>query len=246
MTPPPVHAILWDFDNTLVDSRARNRSATRTVIAELTGRDPDRFPALRTQAAYDRAIHRTQNWQDLYRLEFGLDDERIRRAGRLWADAHRRDPTQAAWFRGIAGVVRALAGWPQAIFSLNTRDTIRAALEREGLDDAFELVVGCEEVRYDRQKPNPDGLLDCLQMLTGLVAGTAFYVGDHPIDAECAANANRALEGRGHAMRVVSVGACYGTVTGSETWRVEPHHRALTPSEILRIVHSTTDSRTHP
>lgn len=246
MTLSPVHAVLWDFDNTLVDTRARNRSVTRTIVADLSGRDPDEFPALRTQDAYDRAIHRTQNWQDLYRIEFGLEDDLIRRAGRMWTEVHRRDGTRTAWFEGIARVVRALARWPQAILSLNTRQTILSALEAEGLEDAFELVVGCEEVRYDRQKPKPDGLLDCLEALTRMVAGTVFYIGDHPIDAECAANANRALEGRGHAIRVVSIGASYGSAAGSGDWRVEPVHRAGTPLEILDIVHSTADFRTAP
>lgn len=246
MTTPPVQAVLWDFDNTLVDTRARNRAATRTIIARLTGRDPDEYAALRTQDAYDRAIHHTQNWQELYRVEFGLEDGLIRHAGRLWTEVHRRDRTRAAWFEGIARVVRELARWPQAILSLNTRETILAALEAERLDDAFERVVGCEEVPYDRQKPDPHGLLDCLETLTGMAPGTVYYIGDHPIDAECAANANRALESRGHALRVVSIGASYGTVTASEAWWVEPGHRAGTPEEILWIVRSTADSRTHP
>lgn len=246
MTRPPVHAVLWDFDNTLVDTRARNRSATRTIMAELTGSDPDEFPALRTQEAYDRAIHHTQNWQDLYRVELGLDGDLIRRAGRMWSEVHRRDPTRTAWFRGIPDVVRALARWPQAIVSLNTRDTIVAHLEAERLEDAFQRVVGCEEVPYERQKPSPEGLLDCLEGLTSMTGGTVFYIGDHSIDAECAANANRVLERRGHVVRVVSIGACYGTVAGSEDWRVEPRHRAETPDEILRIVRSTAEPRSLP
>jgi len=244
MTRSPVHAVLWDFDNTLVDTRARNRSVTRTILARLTGRDPDDFAVLRTQRAYDRAIHRTQNWQDLYRVEFGLEDDLIRQAGRWWTDVQLGDRTRTSWFDGIAPVVRTLARWPQAIVSLNTRENIVAALEAEGLETAFELVVGCEQVGYHRQKPMPDGLLECVERMTGMAAGTVFYIGDHPIDAECAANANATLEARGHAVRVVSIGASYQAGASWDGWRVEPAHRVRTPAEILDIVHSTADSPT--
>ncbi len=246
MPPAPVRAVLWDFDNTLVDTRARNRSVTRTILAELTGRDPDEFPTLRTQDAYDRAIHRTQDWQELYRREFHLGPELIRRAGRMWTEAQLGDRTRTSWFEDIRRVVRALDRWPQAIVSLNTRANIVSALEEAGVGTAFDLVLGCEEVEHERQKPRPDGLLRCVETLIGRVRGSVFYVGDHPIDAECAANANAALEAEGHPVRVVAIGASYGGVAASEPWPVEPPYRAGAPAEILDIVASAADSRPRP
>ncbi len=235
MTRLPVRAIVWDFDNTLADTRARNRSVTRRIVAELTGRDPDEFAALRDQAAYDRATQETQDWQALYRIHFALDADRIRRAGRLWTACQRTDPTPIRWFDGVTAAVEALSAWPQAIVSMNTRDHIRLALAEAGLGRAFEVVVGCEEVRARRQKPDPDGLLQCLQRITPLDRGTAFYVGDHPIDVECAENANRVLRDREAAFEVVSIGAQYGSPV-EPAWPIEPRHRATSPEDVVRIV----------
>ena len=235
MITPPLIAVLWDFDNTLVDTRARNRSVTRRIIRHVTGRDPDEYAPLRSQTAYDLAIHRTQNWQDLYRLHFELAAGDIVAAGRLWTDFQRDDPTPIRWFDGVADVVRRLRGRPQGIVSMNTRDNIRSALREERLEDAFEMVVGCEEVASHRQKPDPEGLLSCLERLTGLRGGTAIFVGDHPVDAECAANANAALERRGAATRVVSVAAAYGTAAAHDAWPVEPEVRVERPTDILHV-----------
>ena len=241
MGRPPVHAIVWDFDNTLVDTSARNRSVTRRIVAALTGRDPDEFPALLTQGAYDRALHRTQNWQKLYELHLGLGHSAIREAGRLWTRYQLTDDTPTRWFTGIPDVVRKLGGWPQGIVSMNTRTNIEAALARRRLRDAFALVVGCEEVGYERQKPDPEGLLHCLAALTDGGAGTVFYIGDHPVDAECAHNANRTLERQGRAVRVVSIGVAYGTRSGDEIWPVEPMHRVHSPAEIQPIIEAVAN-----
>jgi len=238
MIRPPLHAIVWDFDNTLVDTRDRNRSVTRRILRTVTGRDPDEFHPLRSQEAYDLAIHRNQNWQDLYRLEFGLGPDLIRAAGRLWTDYQLEDTTPTCWFEEIADVVLAFADRPQAIVSMNTRLNIEAALRAVGLETIFDLIIGCGEVGFQRQKPEPDGLLHCLERLTELGGGTVLYVGDHPVDSECAANANAELERRQVELRVVSVGASYGSAGPHDGWPVEPDFRARTPSEVLEIAAS--------
>lgn len=235
MIDTPLRAIVWDFDNTLVDTRARNLSVTRRIIRDITDREPDEFPVLRSQRDYDIAIHGLQNWQEFYRVHFELTADLTRAAGRLWTPYQFEDETPTVWFEGIAAVVRALAPLPQAIVSMNTRDNIEAALASERLRSAFELVVGCGEVGYERQKPWPDGLLHCLETLTGLEPGTALYVGDHPVDAQCAANANRELEGRDRDLRVVAVGASYGTAGPTVGWPVEPRFRAEEPGDVLEI-----------
>lgn len=243
MTSGPVRAILWDFDNTLVDTWAKNRAVTRRIVEDVTGRDADGFPALRSLEAYGEALHRTQNWEELYRQEFGLDRAQIDTAGALWTQYQLADSTPTPLFDGIPDVVRALRPLPQAIVSLNTRATIREILRGAGLHDAFELIVGCEEVGYRRQKPAPDGVLLCIERMAlaaqpdGLApAGRVLYVGDHPMDAECAANANAALARRRASLEIVAVGAAYGSAVGVATWPVEPAHRVARPGEILDLV----------
>ncbi|MCG8470116.1 MAG: HAD family hydrolase [Gemmatimonadetes bacterium] len=228
-------AVIWDFDNTLVDTRARNRSVTRRIIETVTDRAADEFHVLSEQRLYDSAIYRWQNWQDLYRVEFELSQDQIRAAGRLWTGYQAEDSTPTRWFEGIAEVVRRLADWPQAIVSMNTSDNIRAALGHADLGDHFRLVVGCDDVAYERQKPDADGLLHCLDTLTEDEEGTVLYVGDHPVDAQCAANANRELDRRGAALRVVAIGAAYGADAPLDGWPVAPDFQAHAPDDVLAI-----------
>jgi phosphoglycolate phosphatase-like HAD superfamily hydrolase len=236
MSAPPIRAVVWDFDNTLVDTRAKNLSVTRRIIEEVTETSADEFPALRSLDAYDAVIHHTQNWQTLYRVEFGLERELVQEAGGLWTGYQRTDPTPTPWFSGIVEVVRSLGHLPQAIVSMNTRDNIRHGLRTAGLTDEFAMVIGCEEVHYNRQKPEPDGLLHCMEAFGVLDSATVVYVGDHPVDAECAARANSVLSDRGSTARVLAIGALYGTAVPDGPWPVKPDYEAATPHEVLEIV----------
>ena len=71
--------------------------------------------------------------------------------------------------------------------------------------------------------------------------GVLLYVGDHEVDAECAANANVELERRGMPFCVLSVGADYGRSEGS-AWSLEPDYRAGSPGEIVRLVERLAES----
>jgi len=86
---------------------------------------------------------------------------------------------------------------PHGIVSQNARDVITATLGPLGLGERFGKVVGYQEVGPGRQKPASDGLLACLEALTDLAPGTAFYIGDHPTDTQCVAESRRELAARG-------------------------------------------------
>ncbi|MDH3734337.1 MAG: HAD-IA family hydrolase [Gemmatimonadota bacterium] len=236
MTRPPVRAIIWDFDNTLVDTGARNLSVTRRIIRHVTGREPDDFAPLRDQAAYDQTLHETQDWRELYSIHFGMVEHQIVAAGRLWTRFQRTDATPTTWFPRVTDAVGQLRRFPHGIVSLNTRANIESTLERDGLSSAFTSVVGCGDVPRDRQKPDPEGLMRCVLALVGEVTATVIYVGDHPIDAECAAKANDRYAATGRGVKVVSVAAFYGTKASEECWPVEPRFRASCPLDVVRIV----------
>jgi phosphoglycolate phosphatase-like HAD superfamily hydrolase len=242
MSTGPVRAVVWDFDNTLVDTRAKNLSVTRRIIESVTDRSPDEFAPLRSLAAYDEVIHHTQNWQTLYTVEFGLEPEQVEEAGGLWTRYQLTDPTPTRWFTGVVSVVRALEHLPQAIVSMNTRGNIREGLQAADLIGAFELVIGCEEVQYNRQKPAPDGLLHCMEEFDAVDAATVIYVGDHPVDAECAANANAVLSERGATARVLAIGAMYGTAVPDGPWPIAPDYVADTPHDVLKVIGSLAET----
>ena len=77
-------------------------------------------------------------------------------------------------------------GVKTAIVSTKRGDTIQLILERLGLADAVELVVGSADVK--RPKPDPEGLLFVLDRL-GVRPGDALFCGDTILDAGAAQNA---------------------------------------------------------
>lgn len=235
-----LRAIIWDFDLTLADTRRRNLRVTRRILREISGRDPAAYRVLASVDLYDRTVRRYRNWQELYLQEFRVPEAELPRAGRLWTEYHLEDDEPPAIFAGVEGALRELAGLPQAIVSLNSRRTIERALARAGIDGYFDLVVGFEEVRFRAQKPAPDGLLHCLERLTGLAPGRAFYVGDHETDIECAARANQELGRKGIEVEIVAVAAAYGAPDMSR-WARQPDHAARTPQEVAVLARAYRD-----
>lgn len=234
--PAPLTAVIWDYDGTLVDTREKNYRVARRIVSRMSGSPPDRFPILRSLRAYERALRRTANWRELYRQDFGFSEEETDRAGALWSDYQREDDTPAELFDGIPAVLAALDGLPQGIVSQNARSTIARVLERQQVARYFRYIVGYEEVDVRRQKPEPDGLLTCLEELTGLTPGWVLYVGDHDTDVRCAERANRALKAAGRAVQVKTVGVHYGPPGAASTWTLAPDFAAQRPDDIWRIV----------
>jgi HAD superfamily hydrolase (TIGR01549 family) len=227
--------VAWDFDGTLVDSHRKNLSVNLAIVRELTGRDGAEFPALVSLEAYEAAIARATNWRDFYAREFDLRDEEVDRAGARWPELQAADPTPLAPFPGIAEALDALGHLPHAIVSQNDSAVIHAALAAARLSDRFRLVIGHGEVGAAGQKPAPDGLLRCLDLIDGTGPSTLYYVGDHEIDALCVRNARAALAVTGREVEVVGIAAHYGT-SAVDGWSFAPDHAARSPAEVAAIV----------
>ena len=232
-------AVVWDFDGTLVDSHVKNWAVTRAIVERITQRPAGAFEALASLAGYRAALTRTQNWREFYAQAFGLSEADIDRAGGLWAPYQLRDSTPTPLIAGIPGVLQSLRHLPQGIVSQNARQAIAAVLDSHGLGGHFQAVIGFEEVDLRRQKPAPEGLLRCVEILTAMRPGHVFYIGDHETDAVCAARANAVLAGGTTGVRVVSIAARYGAEP-TAPWAVEPDHTVRGPHEIVAIVTSYT------
>lgn len=228
-------AIIWDYDGTLVDSRHRNLSVNRSIIGSLTGRPWRSFRSLHSISDYDAAVARCTNWRDFYQREFGLREDLLESAGRMWTRCQLTNATPVEPFAGVPETLDALAHLPHGIVSQNSREIITATLEPLGLRDRFQAVLGYEEVAPGRQKPAPDGLLDCLDLLTRDGHGAAFYVGDHPTDAQCVVQARREIELRGQGIEVWSIAVLYGGESPAG-WPEPPDYVARSPEEIVTIV----------
>jgi phosphoglycolate phosphatase-like HAD superfamily hydrolase len=231
----PACAIIWDYDGTLVDSRHRNLSVNRSIIEGLTGRPWRDFTALHSIEDYDAAVARCTNWRDFYRSEFGLREDMLETAGRMWTRGQLTDETPVEPFAGVPETLEALGHLPHGIVSQNSRQIIEATLGPLGLRDRFEHVLGFEQVAPGRQKPAPDGLLDCLARMTRSGPGAAFYVGDHPTDAMCVAQARQEMATRDLDMSVRSIAVLYGGES-TDGWPEPPDFLARTPQDIVAIV----------
>jgi len=227
-------AIIWDYDGTLVDSRHRHLGVNRRILERLSGRTWTEFPALASIEAYDAAVARCTNWRDFYEHEFGLREGDLAAAGRLWTEGQRTDPTPVLPFEGVPEAVEALGHLPQGIVSQNAREIIGSTLGRLGLAHRFHPVVGYAEVPLGRQKPAPDGLLQCLEEIGAEEPGTVFYVGDHPTDAMCVARAREELRERGRGLEIWSIAVLYGGESTDE-WPVPPDFTARRPEDVVEI-----------
>ena len=200
----------------------------------MTGEPFGRFPMLETLESYRAAVGRAENWRSMYRQELGFEDAEIDRAGSLWGPYQLADDTPVAMFDGIAELVGTLGHVPHGVVSQSSLAYITEVLTVARLGSYFRHIVGFEEVPAARQKPAPDGLLACLESLTGLQRGRVFYVGDHETDIRCAFAAQAELDRRGVAVEVVAVGAEFG---GYRTeWSLVPHHAVRSPGELLQLI----------
>ncbi len=91
-----------------------------------------------------------------------------------------------------------------------------------------------------KQKPEPDGLLLCLEKLTGLASGHVFYIGDHETDVQCAAKANNLLRKKGVNLWVLTIAAFYGSDHDDSGWKTKPDYKANQTQDIVEIIQPYT------
>ena len=228
-------AILWDYDGTLADTTEKNMAVTRAVLRRLDPALLDPLPeALASPGAYRTAVARFKNWRELYRRAYGMAEDRLDEAGRLWAPCQQADAALPPLFDGVKQVLRELRGVPMGICSQNSAGSIRAALAAHGVEDCFAAVVGTDDVPYSAQKPNPAAFLICLERM-GLTGGRFAYIGDHAGDVLFGKDAQTALRARGAEATVISVAVRWGEGTADE-FPVPPDALVRTPAELAAVL----------
>lgn len=179
---PPIQAIIFDFDYTLADSSEG--------VIECINFALDR---LRLPLAGDAEIRKT--------IGLSLPDALVMLVGREYvrytdefvrlfverADEVMTDMTEL--FDIVPETIAALQklGIRLGIVTLKYRYRIESVFRRERLSDAFEVIIGFEDV--SEQKPNPTGLLTALERLN-CVRQNCLYVGDSVTDAKTAQRAD--------------------------------------------------------
>ena len=179
---PPIQAIIFDFDYTLADSSEGVIECVNFALDKLD-----------LPLAADAEIRKTIGLSLPDALLILVGREYVRHTDefvRLFlerADEVMTDMTEL--FDSVPETVTALRklGIRLGIVTLKYRYRVESVFRREQLTDAFEVIIGFEDV--SNQKPNPTGLLTALERLN-CVRQNCFYVGDSVTDAKTAQRAN--------------------------------------------------------
>lgn len=164
-------AIIFDFDGTLVDSERVTLEVSRPVISKYLGRPitDEELNSLKGKV-----------WKiELARIVPGRDRELHEEIVR---EFERKNPAIDAY----PSVHRLLSDLRDMEISLGIAssrrsDNIRSILEKLGMDEYFEIVVGQEDTR--RHKPDPDPLLLAAAGMNTL-GEKCIYIGDQPGDIQ--------------------------------------------------------------
>jgi HAD superfamily hydrolase (TIGR01509 family) len=201
---PPLAAILFDVDGTLVDSIGAYRLAAEAAVAAVG------LPVRISHAQVERALNDDLPFWPLALGELAADQALI---ARLSAVTREVGPEllrqQARCFSGVVAAITRLraAGLRLGLCTASHGETL-PALADAGILAAFEVVVTATDVV--RRKPDPEGLLRAAAGLK-LPPAQIAYVGDTVPDIKASRAAGMAaigvLTGAGDGGRLAAAGA---------------------------------------
>jgi HAD superfamily hydrolase (TIGR01549 family) len=170
--PRPLHAVLYDFDGTLIDS------AESSFLCYV--RTFERFGIPFDREIFERTY--SPNWLHTY-AAVGLPRDRWDEANALWLDHY--TAIECRLIDGVSDAMRRLAkrGICQGIVTSGSRSRVQRDLQSLEILELMDAIVCSEDVT--RKKPHPEALYYALSRL-GVAADEAVYVGDSPEDVEMA------------------------------------------------------------
>lgn len=182
---PRFQSIIFDFDYTLADSSRGVAQCINFALAELGLAQVPLRAAQRTIGLHlDEAFVQLAGERDV------AEKEAFRRHFARRADLVMNELTLL--FDPVRPTVARLKarGITLAIVSTKNRSRIESFLERENLSQAFDFIIGGEDV--SRHKPDPEGLQQAVARLNTPLE-ESLYVGDSVVDAEAARRAGMAF-----------------------------------------------------
>ena len=209
-----MRAVLWDLDDTVLDTLAERMDALAGAFEDCVGRRPDA-----------RELWREHGGHTIHELaEAVVGDESPRFVERYRARYLARDGAPEP-FPGVVKALDALTsdGLELAIVTSKLARVARAELSRARLLDRFATVVGWEDSA--RHKPEPEPLLVAMERLGVGQPGSVAYVGDTPADVRAA----RAAGCR-------SIGAAWGSLDAELMRRAGPDALADRPADVVAHV----------
>lgn len=176
----PRHAVVFDLDGTLVDSRqdialACNRMLTALHRDQLSEETIANFVGDGARRLVSRALEATASSQ--------VEDVDIEHALQVFLDAYAAEPTgHTRLMPGAREALDALSDLPLAVCTNKARCTTDLVLDALDLSRHFQHVVAGDDLAH--HKPHPEPLQHLAQRL-GVSPQRLVMVGDGPQDVEC-------------------------------------------------------------
>jgi pyrophosphatase PpaX len=190
--------LLFDLDGTLIDSIELILNSARHAFQGFEGRAPtdDEWRALIGRPLIDSFREFVPHEPEVERLVGRYREYQLQHHDRL-----------VRAYDGVVAVIRdfASAGHPMALVTSKADWLAKRALVHVGLDEAIQVIVGCDSTT--RHKPHPEPVERALALLRA-DARDAIFVGDSPHDVDA---------GRGAG--VYTIGVTWGAFTVEEMTR---------------------------
>ncbi len=208
-----IKLVVFDWDQTLWNSWNLHVRAAQEVAIQLKLEPPT-------------AQYIATNYSTPFVKHVGiLFPEYKEEATRLYMDFYHSQGSESAYlFPGIAEMLEALkgAGYLLALFSDKRQKYGKLELKSTGVAELFDYVLFLNRRRA--YKPNPAGLQQVMQALS-VSTDDAMYIGDSPVDMQCAQNCG-----------IVSAAALWGCVNVEPLLDQEPTYVCRTIPELADVL----------
>jgi HAD superfamily hydrolase (TIGR01509 family) len=213
---PTLAAALFDWDGTLVDSRALLLGAWRDSTLHVLGRS---YPVTAAEEHAVFTLPGAQIWPELAR-----DDEQRRALAASFQEAYDRHADGLLAFAGVREMLEGLraGGVSIAVVTSKARRRYGPDASRAGLEGLIDLAVCAEDA--SRAKPDPAPVLRALELL-GVPGAHAIMAGDTAVDMAAGAAAGTR-----------TLGVAWGHAAAADLLAAGAEAVAQDPAELLAIV----------
>ncbi len=206
-------AVLWDLDDTLLDTFPGRMKALAYAHEVCLGTKTD-----------PEALWRSHRGGSLEAMGRRLLQDDYLRFVNTYREHYFSLARDIQPYPGIVAVLEAFqhAGVPMAVVTSKIAWGATEELTTTGLLKYFHSVVGADDT--DLHKPDPAPVYEALDRLLVDASLSVVFVGDSPADVWAARNAG-----------VTAVAALWGTIDAGLLLEALPDHTAKTPGEVLAV-----------
>jgi HAD superfamily hydrolase (TIGR01509 family) len=209
-----VSVILWDLDDTLLDTLAGRMQALCHAHETLLGTKVDPEALWRS--------HRGGTLEELGRRLLGDD---YRKFATVYRERYYGLVRDIRPYQGVEPVLRSFheAGFQMGVVTSKLSWGATEELTTAGILQYFHTIVGSDDT--DTHKPDPEPIHAALDRMLADDPSAAVFIGDSPADVWAARNAG-----------IRSIAALWGTLDSELLLDATPDFTAKTPGEVLTIL----------